>query len=332
MIFRRSFRASAAAAALGCAAALTAQEPVPFGDYFWPTPNAAFVRGGNAESVAQPTESGATLSALFGCVRNDGRRFHEGLDLGPISRDQRGEATDPIFAFADGVVRYVNRRPSLSSYGNYVVLEHPQIAPGLVTVYAHLSAIPDRIAAGTAVRGGQRIATMGRSAGGYRIPPSRAHLHFEVGLWLGSDFQSWYDAQSFDSANDHGDFNGMNIVGLDVWELLLALRSGAADGVWEFVASEPIAVVAHVRSDRIPAALRANPHLMVNLALPPTHAGWKIELTWYGAPLRFTALAADEMPRFSGWFHSEPVNARLLKGNGCVGLARAESLARRLFP
>mgnify|MGYP003334059019 CR=1 FL=1 len=56
---------------------------------------------------------------------------------------------------------------------------------------------------------------MGHSSGGYMIPAARAHLHFEVGLAITSDFQGWYDHRRFGSRNEHGMWNGMNLVGVD---------------------------------------------------------------------------------------------------------------------
>ena len=293
------------------------------------------------EGVLQPTVSGELSSGLFGCVRNDGHRFHEGIDLLALSHDKRNESTDPIYAFAAGVVRYVNRLPGTSSYGNYVVIEHPQIAPGVVTLYAHLRSVPREIEPGVSVKGGQRIAVMGRTAGGYTIPRSRAHLHFELGFWLGPKFQSWYDAQPFDSKNDHGAYNGMNIVGLDVWQLCGALRRGETSDVWEFIMSEQIAVEAFVRDTSIPDILSVNPHLMANVTLPGNHAGWRVELTWYGLPTRFTALTEEQMAGKTGWLTVNALRPDLLADKRCVDMARNDlfggagsklnSLMRRLF-
>ena len=43
------------------------------------------------EDYAQPTVSGKPESALFGMVRDEQRRFHEGVDIRPISRGPNGE-------------------------------------------------------------------------------------------------------------------------------------------------------------------------------------------------------------------------------------------------
>ena len=50
----------------------------------WPTPNPAFQNGKPIEAYVQATVSGRVESGLFGCVRNGGSRFHEGLDLYPF--------------------------------------------------------------------------------------------------------------------------------------------------------------------------------------------------------------------------------------------------------
>ena len=59
-------------------------------------PNPAFQQGKPLEAFIQPTSSGKLVSGLFGCVRNNGHKFHEGIDLYPIARDSSGEAIDKI--------------------------------------------------------------------------------------------------------------------------------------------------------------------------------------------------------------------------------------------
>lgn len=314
---------------------------LPLGPHFWPTPNPEFISSGGMDGVLQPTVSGRITSGLFGCVRNGGHRFHEGIDLLAIHRDRRNESTDSVFAFDDGIVRYVNRVAGNSSYGRYIVIEHPKIAPGFVSLYAHLRSVPESIQANIEVSGGERIAMMGRSAGGYSIPRSRAHLHFELGLWLGSDFQNWYDQQSFGSDNEHGSYNGMNIVGADVWRLCGSIRRGEANDAWEYLMSEQFAVEAYVRDTKIPELLRVNPQLLENDVIPADHAGWRVELTWYGLPTRFRALTVEEMTGHERWLEVEVLRPDLMEGMHCMDLARSSvsggagskttSLMRRLF-
>ena len=63
-------------------------------------------------------------SGSFGCVRDNGTRMHEGLDIRHLQTDKRGEPTDPVMATADGTVVYFSKKPGLSNYGNYIVVRH----------------------------------------------------------------------------------------------------------------------------------------------------------------------------------------------------------------
>ena len=185
---------------------------VPFqahASLIWPTPNPAFQNGKPVEAYVQPTESGRVESGLFGCVRNGGSRFHEGIDLYPIKRDGSGEAVDPVYAVLPGRVVHANRNSGYSTYGRYVVIEHDQETPAYHTLYAHLASVGDAIIPGARVESGYVLGIMGRSAN-YTIPRSRAHVHFEIGFRLTDDFEKWYTDQKFDSQNRHGIWNGMN--------------------------------------------------------------------------------------------------------------------------
>ncbi len=255
-----------------------------------------------------------------------------------IQRDSKGEAIDRIYTFDGGIVRYASRDPRKSSYGRYVVIEHPQWMPGMVTLYAHLSYIPERVKPGLQVQGGEAIGVMGRSAS-YTIPKERAHLHFEVGMWLGTGFQVWYDRQRFDTPNDHGDFNGMNILGANVWDWLQKLKRGEAKTILECFATEPVALHVSVWRRSIPDLLRANPELMVDVLLPADHAGWRIAFGPSGLPLGFEALSATERPHGSASTTIETIDARLAASHPCASLVRSgkpsgrlASLLGRLFP
>ena len=110
----------------------------------WPTPNRAFLEGKPFEDYIQPTSSGRIESGLFGCTRNGGSRFHEGVDLKTVGRDSRGRATDPVFAAMPGAVVHINRVAGNSSYGIYVVLRHNHDGVRFYTLYSHLASVADR--------------------------------------------------------------------------------------------------------------------------------------------------------------------------------------------
>lgn len=89
--------------------------------------------------------------------------FHYGVDI------EGWQRTD-VRAAADGVVTRVGWLPHYSGYGYVVVVRH---APGLATMYAHLSRALVR--EGQRVESGQHIASAGCTGSCYGT-----HLHFEV--------------------------------------------------------------------------------------------------------------------------------------------------------
>ena len=264
-------------------------------DIAWPTPNPAFAEGKGIGAFLQPTGSGDPESGGFGCVRSSGAQFHEGIDLKPVRRDARGEPADDVYAAMDGVVRYINNRVGESSYGRYLVLEHPGTAPAVYTLYAHLSRIAPGIAAGVPVRRGQTIATMGRSAGGYAIPRDRAHLHFEIGLMVTRDYQAWYAWKKFGSPNEHGIWNGMNLMGFDPLDFLRRWRERQIDTAGDYFAQMEPAVRLRIATSRVPDFVQRYPALVTKAMPMGLAAGWEITCNWTGLPFRWTPLDASQV-------------------------------------
>ena len=257
----------------------------------WPTPSTAFAEGKPSDKFLQHAGSGDPASGGFGGVRSNGRQFHEGLDLRPVESRRRGEATDPVFAAIDGVVRHINPISGKSSYGRYIVIEHPNVTPPIYTLYAHLAKIDNSIQEGSSVSHGQTIGIMGRSAT-YTIPRSRAHLHFEMGLRMTNDFQSWYDRQLFGSPNDHGPYNGMNLIGFDPLDFYEQYRDGRVVNIEDYLNSLPIVATVRIATMRRPDFLERYPSLIQPHA-PMLVKGWEIGFTWNGLPLRWNALDAE---------------------------------------
>lgn len=264
-------------------------------DIKWPTPNPAWAQGKGPEAWAQPTVSGTIESGMFGCVRSNGTQFHEGLDIRPISRDKRREPTDKVTAAMSGVIRYVNTRVGNSSYGRYIVMEHPDAVPAVYTLYAHLAKIESGIAPGRSVKIGQEIATMGRSAGGYGIPVDRAHLHFEIGLLATQDLTSWYAWKRFGSPNEHGAFNGMNLMGIDPWDYLSTWRSGKVDNFQEYFGRMQSVVRVRVATTRTPDYIQRYPALLTKKIPMGIVSGWEIQCNSTGLPFTWTPLGPDEV-------------------------------------
>ena len=105
-------------------ACLAAKDLVAAEIFQLPTANRALFQAGGEDQFLVGTVGKPAASGGFGCVRSDGWRMHEGLDIRSIQRDHSGESADPVKATADGEVAYVNNHPSLSNYGNYIVVKH----------------------------------------------------------------------------------------------------------------------------------------------------------------------------------------------------------------
>lgn len=298
----------------------------------WPTPNPAFQNGEPIEAYVQPTVSGLVKSGLFGCVRNSGTRFHEGLDLFPVKRDRRGEAVDPIYAVLPGKVVYTNRVAGHSSYGRYVVIEHDQEEPSYHTFYAHLASVGDGIRPGASVEAGTVIGIMGRSAS-YTIPRSRAHLHFEIGFRLTDDFQTWFDRQRFGSKNRHGVWSGMNLVSIDPLAFYRSIRKGEVRNLYEHLQRLPAAARVRVYGNELPDFVRNYPALVTKPFEGRTVVAWDIAFTQYGVPKEWTPrFAEDNLPGRPGDVKLIAYSPNLLEGQTCRQVLHVGGSRPRLTP
>ncbi|HEU5079820.1 MAG TPA: M23 family metallopeptidase [Opitutaceae bacterium] len=297
MRFRKFLRAAGFAAAVPlCLFVLVESVRAERLEMVWPTPNTAYFDGKGIADFIQPTASGEPESGLFGCHRTNGAQFHEGVDLKPVRRDRNGEPIDQIFATLPGTVRYINRVPGNSNYGRYILIEHPDTGLPVNTLYAHLSAIAPGLKAGDKVQGGQVIATMGRSSNGSAIPRDRAHLHFEINLLLTHNFQSWYDWKKFGSRNEHGIWNGMNLVGIDPLDFFNAFRTRSVDDFTQYITRLKPAVRVRVATKFTPDFVARYPALLTK-ALPEGNAfaGWEITFNDMGLPFAWTPLGPMEV-------------------------------------
>ena len=261
--------------------------PLGATDIVWPTTmDRAAIR--TPQDYLQPTVSGKTESALFGMVREDGKRFHEGIDIRPAKTNADGEALDLVLAAIDGQVAYLNTNVN-GPYGRYVVLHHGAAEIPVYTLYAHLAKIEPSLKPTQPVRRGTVIGLMGRtSAGVSPITKDRSHLHFEVGLMLSTGFDRWYTAQpeNKQSPNLHGLYNGQNLIGMDP---LLILGQPKVD-ILSALRSQPTALTVGLRTNKMPDFVQNYPALMRGDA--SRAAGWYVEFSWQGMPVRWTALDA----------------------------------------
>ena len=259
----------------------------------WPTPNTGWAEGKPLEAYIQHAGSGDPESGTFGGVRSGGHQFHEGIDIKCVSRDRHGEPTDSVFAALDGVVRHINASAGDSNYGRYIVLEHPDQIPAVYTLYAHLARIAPGLHVGDHVARGQAIAVMGHSSD-RPIPKDRAHLHFEIGVMVTRDFQTWYDRRKFGSRNEQGLWNGMNLMGIDPLAVFNGWRARRINTMQDAFAQMTPAVRLRVATHRMPDFITRYPSLLTRpLPMGPV-SGWEITFNWTGVPFAWTPLTPTE--------------------------------------
>jgi len=263
-----------------------------------PTANHALFERGQEERFLVGTVGKTWTTGGFGCVRTDGWQMHEGLDIRCLQRDRHGEPTDPVMATADGTVVYINKRPSLSNYGNYIVLRHPVEGLEIYSLYAHLHEIRAGLQAGQAVKSGEPIAVMGRTANTREaISRDRAHVHFELNFLLNERFASWHKSAYPGERNDHGEWNGQNLVGIDPRGVLLGQQTqGERFSLLTFVRQQTQLCRVLVRGANLPWAKRY-PALVASNPRAATEgvAGYEILLNFNGLPYQLTPRAASEI-------------------------------------
>ena len=292
-MIRHFFRRALLAAVILSGAKTLAQTPFQF-----PTANHALYEPGQELKFFAPTTPDRPwTSGGFGCVRDNSQRMHEGLDIIHLQTDRRGEPTDPVMATADGTVIYINTRPGLSNYGNYLVIRHVVEGLEIYSLYAHLSAVQPGLKIGEAVRGGEVIATMGRTSSVEAIGKWRAHVHFELNVLVNDNFASWFRKNDPGQRNDHGEWNGQNLNGLDPREILLGEKTGAGKfSLLGFLQGQTALCRVVVRATNFPYLKRYAALVLSNpVAEKEGIAGYEIALNYNGVAFALMPRAESEI-------------------------------------
>lgn len=260
-----------------------------------PTPRTDLFDGAVTNAFVATNET-IPETALHGSARTgtDGRaRFHKGIDIAPVqSRTRAGEATDPVFAVADGTVLYANRVAGNSSYGAYVVLLHGDPVGEVYTLYAHLASLESSVRKGASVRKGDTLGVMGRSANS-PIPKVRAHLHFEVGLLFNRRFELWERETKQTPLRGNG--HGWNLLPADAYDVLRAAqqRTGSFSMLSYLRGLRPACVLAlHV--NRLPDYFALHTPLWRGPSLPEGGADIVLGVSDAGLILSGRLATADE--------------------------------------
>ena len=227
------------------------------------------------------------------------------MDIRPVRRDAQGEPLDAVRAIAEGKVVYVSRAAGLSNYGRYVVVEHRWGGCPYYSLYAHLNTIAVEV--GATVRQGDQLGVMGHTGEG--LDRERAHVHVELNLLLNDHFEQWHAANFRGQVNHHGIYNGINLAGLDLPRLFLALRTNPSLTIPAFLAREEVAFKAIVPNtsdfqlpQRYPWMVKDSPN--------EKPAAWEISFTRSGLPVRLTPSAKAVSGAELSFVKSFPVDAR----------------------
>lgn len=263
-----------------------------------PTPNAALYEPGGEDRYFVGTVGKTWVSGTFGCVRSNGQQLHEGIDIRCKERDRRGEPVDPVLAAAAGEVAYMNSKQGLSNYGKYLVLRHLIDGLEVYSLYAHLKEFRSGLQSGQRVKAGEVVATMGRTANTQQgISKDRAHLHFELNLLINDRFALWFKGANPGQRNDHGQWNGQNLTGLDPRLVLLAEKEqGDRFNLLQFTRNQTGLCRVFVRDthfpwlQRYPMLIRRNP-----TAEKEGIVGYEIALNYSGLPFELIPRGASEI-------------------------------------
>jgi len=311
---RRTFGV-ALALSLGFGGRLFAQQPFQL-----PTANhTLYDVGAELKFLAPTAPDKPWTTGSFGCVRSDGHQMHEGLDIRCLQRDRRGEPTDPVMATADGTVVYFNTKPSLSNYGNYIVVRHVIEGLEIYSLYAHLREIRAGLRIGQSVKAGEVIGTLGRTSNtSETITKDRAHVHFELNVLVNDNFAGWYKKAFPGQRNDHGEWNGQNLDGLNPREILLAEHNPVAKfSLLTFVRSQTELCRVFVRSTDFPYLKRYAALMLPNArAEKEGVAGYEVALNYNGVAFALMPRAASEV-QGKGRIQLLSVNEAEEKANPC---------------
>ena len=168
------------------------------------------------------------------------------------------------------------------------------------------------------MKAGDTIATMGRTSNTrQRIGLDRAHVHFEFDFILNEHYAAWHKAAIPGERNDHGDWNGKNLIGIDPRAILLAQHNARKFSLREFVSSQTELCRVLVHDTKF-SWLRRYPMLIRPNATAEKEgiAAYELALNFNGIPFQMTPRSASEM-KTKDRFHLLSVNQKEQQDNPC---------------
>jgi hypothetical protein len=148
------------------------------------------------------------------------------------------------------------------------------------------------------------------------ISKDRAHVHFELNLFVNEKFQTWFKKYSPGERNDHGLWNGQNMLGIDPKLVLLAENKGKFN-LPNFIRNQTELCRVVVKKTDFPwlkryaALVKENP-----VATKAGIAGYELVLNYNGLPFEVIPRAASEIKGKSK-YQLLSVNEAEYKANPC---------------
>ncbi len=178
----------------------------------------------------------------------------------------------------------VNAVAGYSNYGKYIVVRHTWDGCDYYSLYGHLSSV--QVQPGQTVQQRDQLGVMGHTGDG--LDRVRAHLHLELNLMMSGQFGVWHDSLFKTDPNRNGLYNGLNLVGLDIARLYLALQKQPSLTIPEFLAKE---------ETLYRVVLPNSPHFDLLRFYPwmrgqeggGTAPSWEVSFNRAGVPLRIQA-------------------------------------------
>tara|TARA_B100001971_G_scaffold165572_1_gene156222 strand:+ start:1589 stop:2587 length:999 start_codon:yes stop_codon:yes gene_type:complete len=295
---------------------------VPLGPAFqFPTLNHELLRRGGETNFFTPTNPNRPwTSGAFGCVRNSDTRLHEGIDIKCLKRGADGESIDKVLSSRAGKVVHINRNISASNYGKYVVLLHEVEGLPIYTLYAHLQSVDETMGVGGRIAAGVTLGTLGRTTNTREgISRERAHLHFEIGVQINHKFSQWFDRWYKEGNNFHGEWNGLNLLGLDAAVILERADAGQFKMLEHLKNEESLCRVMVFHNDF--DWMKRFRQLIADADVKNTETikAWEVDLNFNGIPVRMVPVR-DEIQSGGAEYRILQVDDNTLKEHPCSGL------------
>jgi hypothetical protein len=201
-----------------------------------------------------------------------------------------------------------------SNYGRYVVVEHRFAGCPYYSLYAHLNTIAVEV--GEAVKQGEKLAIMGHTGEG--INRERSHVHVELNLMLNDHFEQWHDAVFKGDPNRNGIYNGINLAGLDLARLFLALQNNSSLTIPAFLAKEEVfykVILPNPGNFQLP---QRYPWMIEGLPNDKP-ISWEVSFTRSGLPLRVAPSNRSVREAEIAFVKSSPIDYRYLTRGNLAG-------------